>query len=108
MARHDAAADDDIYTWVDSKIYIYIYVCVCVCVLCVCVCVCVLWIYGISILVGYLMPYYTNEPFFFKQFSLTGVHILTVKNVLFQAIQFTQTVPIQIVQFSISTVFVHT
>ena len=38
--------------------------------------------YSISKCVGYLMPnpFYTNK-FYFKQFSLTCVHILIVKNI---------------------------
>ena len=39
-----------------TQIYIYIYICVCVCV---CVCVSFDWLvgfYGITTLVGYLMP----------------------------------------------------
>ena len=47
--------------------------------------------------VGYLMsnPLYTNNLFYFNQFSLARVHSLS-KTFLFQAIQFSQTVPIQI------------
>ena len=44
-----------------------------------------------------------------KQFSLGCVHSLTVKKTfIFQAIQFSQAVLIQLIQFSISTDFVHT
>ena len=49
--------DDNHYT---TGTYLSLYKCVCVC-LCVCVCVCVcvfglVWFYGISTIVGYLMP----------------------------------------------------
>ena len=81
------------------------------------------WFYGISIIVGYLMPnlFYTYKKFYFKQFSLPWVHSLFVKNisissyytqlnvktVLFQTIQFSiqKTVPFQTILFSISTQF---
>ena len=41
--------------------------------------------YGISNFVGYLTPkpFYANIPFYFKQFSLTWVHSLIVKNIPF-------------------------
>ena len=69
----------------------------------------VVWVYGISIFVGYLTPnpFYTNIQFYFKQFSLAWVHCLIVKTFLFQGIQFSQTVQIQTIQFSISIVFVN-
>ena len=40
-------------------------------------------LYGISTLVGYLTPnlFLVNSQFFFKQFSLAGVHSLIVKNI---------------------------
>ena len=44
----------------------------------------------------------------FKQFSLAWVHSLIAKTCLFQAIQYIQTVLIQLIQFSISTRFVYT
>ena len=45
----------------------------------------------------------------FKKFSLACVHRLIVKKkFLFQAIQFIQTVLIQVIQFSISTDFIYT
>ena len=39
--------------------------------------------YGISIFMGYLMPnsFYTNNQFYFKQFSLAWLHSLIVKNI---------------------------
>ena len=39
--------------------------------------------YGMSTFVGYLMPipFYTNEQFYLKQFSLAQVHSLIVKNI---------------------------
>ena len=40
---------------INIYIYIYIYICVCVCV-CMCVCVGLVGIYGISTIVGHLMP----------------------------------------------------
>ena len=38
---------------------------------------------GISTFVGYLMPnpFYANDQFYFKQFSLAWVHSLIVKNI---------------------------
>ena len=54
-------------------------------------------IYGISTIVGYLIPNpsYTSKQFYFKQFSLAyvafwggGYKELKVKTVLFQIIQF--------------------
>ena len=49
--------------------------------------------YGISTFVGYLTPnpFYANCQFYFKQFSLAGVHSLIVNIFLFQVIQFSQT-----------------
>ena len=66
--------------------------------------------YGISTFPGYLMsnPFYANNLFYFKQFSLAIIHSLIVKKYLFQAIQFIQTVRIQPIEFSISTDFVYT
>ena len=66
--------------------------------------------YGISTFVGYLcqIHFYTNKLFYFKQFNLALVHSLIVKIFLFQAIQISQTVLIQTIQFSISIVFVYT
>ena len=49
----------------------------------------------------------TNNQFYFKQFSLTCVHSLPNTS-LFQAIQFSQTVLIQTIQFSISIDCVYT
>ena len=48
------------------------------------------WFYGISTIVGYLMPIlsFTYKQFYFKQFRLAWVHSLNVKTFLFQAIQF--------------------
>ena len=39
--------------------------------------------YGISTFVGYLMPnpFYTNNQFYFKQFSLAREHSLIVENI---------------------------
>ena len=37
--------------------------------------------YGISTFVGYLMSFYTNNQFYFKQFSLAWVHSLIIKNI---------------------------
>ena len=50
--------------------------------------------YGISTFVCYLMPnpFYTDSPFYFKQFSLAWVHSFIVKTFLFQATWFSQTV----------------
>ena len=50
------------------------------------------WFYGISTIVGYLMPnpFYTYKQFYFKQFSLAQVHSLKVKTVLCQTIQCSQ------------------
>ena len=61
---------------------------------------------GISTLVVYLMPnpFYTNNQFYFKQFSLACLS----KTLLFQAIQFSLTVLIQTIQFNISIDFVYT
>ena len=57
--------------------------------------------YGISSFVGYLIPnpFYENNQFYLKQFSLAWVHSLIIKNIYIQAIQFNQTV--QISQFSL-------
>ena len=62
--------------------------------------------YGILTFVGYLMPnpFYMNNQFYFKQSSLVCVHSLS-KSFLFQAIQFSQTVLIQTIQFRLSTQF---
>ena len=62
--------------------------------------------YGISTFVGYLMPnsFLYNNQLYFKQFGLVAVHSLIVKTFLFQAIQFSQRVIIQTIQFSISIV----
>ena len=43
---------------------------------------------------------------FFKQLGLAWAHSLIVKNILFQAIQFSQTVLIQTIQFNMSSVSV--
>ena len=48
-----------------------------------------------------------QSQFYFKQFSLAWVHSLS-KTFLFQAIQFSQTAPIQLIQFSISIDFCYT
>ena len=65
--------------------------------------------YGIWTLAGYLTPNpFLCKKLYFKQFSLAGVHSLIVKNILFHAIQFNQTVLSQLIQFSISTDFVYT
>ena len=55
------------------------------------------WFYGISNIVGYLMPnpFFTYKHFYFKQFSWTGNSFfvyaqLNVKIVLFQAIRFSR------------------
>ena len=63
--------------------------------------------YGISTFVGYLTPnpFYANNHFCFKQVSLAWVHSVIVKTFLFPAIQFIQTVLIQLIQFNISTDF---
>ena len=62
--------------------------------------------YGISTFVGYLTPspFYVNNQFYLKQFSLAWVHSLIVKNssisnysVLFKQLYIT-------IQFSVSTV----
>ena len=53
---------------------------------------CLFGFYGISTFVGYLMP----NPFLYKE------------SVLFQTIQFSQTVLIQIIRFSINIVYVYT
>ena len=51
--------------------------------------------------------FYANSKFYFKQFSLAWVHSLIVKTFLFQANQFSQTVVIQLIQFSINTDYLH-
>ena len=61
--------------------------------------------YGISTFVLY---FYSNNQFYFKQFSLAWVHSLIVKTFLFQTIQFIQIVLIQLIQFSVNTDFVYT
>ena len=53
-------------------------------------------------------PFYTNNQFYFKQFSLAWVHILTVKTFPFQTNQYIQTVLIQTIPFSIIIDFVYT
>ena len=47
------------------------------------------WFYGISTIVGYLMPnsFYTYKQSYFKHSSLTQVHSLSIKIVLFKTIQ---------------------
>ena len=52
--------------------------------------------------------FYAKSQFYFKQSSLAWVLSLIFKKILFQAIQLIQTVLIQLIQFSISTDFVHT
>ena len=65
--------------------------------------------YGTSTFVGYLMLnlFYTKYQFYFKQFNLAWVHSFIVKKFLFKAIQFSQKVLFQIIQFIISIVFVY-
>ena len=65
------------------------------------------WFYGMSTFVGYLMPspflckyFYLNK----KQFSMSTQ--FNGKKILFLAIQFIQTILIQLIQFSISWGFV--
>ena len=73
-------------------------------------CVCV-WVYGISTSVGYLMPnplFFTNKQFYFKQFSLDKCTVQLLKTFLFEAIQFSETVIIQTIQFRIIMIFVKT
>ena len=53
-------------------------------------------------------PFLYKNQFYFKQFSLAWVHSLIVKNISFQAIQFSQTILIQTIQFSISIDIVYT
>ena len=70
------------------------------------------WLFGFYSItfVGYLMPYpfYTNNVLFQKvQFSMS-TQFKCKKKFLFQAIQFSQTVLIQTIQFSISIDFVYT
>ena len=50
--------------------------------------------------------FYTNKQFYFKQFSLASVHSFIVKNILYQAIQFSQAAIIQTIQSCASIVFV--
>ena len=66
--------------------------------------------HGISTFEGYLMPnlFYTNNQFYFKQFSLASVHSLIVKKYLFHAISFSEVVLIQPIQLSISIDFAYT
>ena len=52
--------------------------------------------------------FYTNKQFYFEKLSLVVVHCLIVKKIIFQAIQFSPTVLIQTIHFSIIKVFVHT
>ena len=50
-------------------------------------------------------PFHTNNQFNFKKFSLAWVHSLIVKKkILFQAIQFSQTVLVQPIQLNVRTV----
>ena len=65
----------------------------------------VLWHINFSRLFNAKSIFYANNQFYFKQFSLAWVHSLIVKTFLFQAIQFSQTV---LIQLSISTDFVYT
>ena len=55
------------HTHTHTHIYIYIYIYTYIYMICLCV-----RVYDISNFVGYLMPnpFYTNEQFYFKQFSL--------------------------------------
>ena len=94
------------------NIYIYIYI--------------YIYIWYVKIfcrLVGWLVSFMAYQPFkvilgrihfngnfqfYFKLFSLAWVHSLIVKTSLFQAIQFSQTVLIQPIQFSLSIDFVYT
>ena len=41
----------------------------------------VVWFYGMSTCVGYLIHFYANSQFYFKQLSLAWVHSLIVKNI---------------------------
>ena len=43
--------------------------------------VCVSGRYGISTIEGYLIHFYTNNQFYFKQFSLAWLHSLIIKNI---------------------------
>ena len=52
--------------------------------------------------------YIVLHQFYFKQFSLAWIPSLIVKTFLFQAIQFIQTVLIQLIQFRMSRDFVYT
>ena len=58
--------------------------------------------YQKSSILNYSVYHKFHCQFFFKQFSLAYVHSLIVKICLFHAIQFSQTVLIQTIQFSIS------
>ena len=49
-----------------------------------------------------------QKHFHFKQFSLVWVHSLIVKTFLFQIIQFSQTVVIRLIQFSMGIDFLYT
>ena len=51
--------------------------------------------------------FYSNKQFYLKQYSLALVNSLS-KIFLFQAIQFSQTVLIQTIQFNISIIFDYT
>ena len=69
--------------------------------------------YGISTYVDYSVPnpFYANNQFYFKPFSLAWVHSLSKtlsKTFLFQTIQFIRTILIQLIQFSISRDFIYT
>ena len=68
----------------------------------------VLWHINIRKLFNAKSFFYTNNQFYFKQFNLSQVHSLIVKKILFQAIQFSQKVQIQTIQFCMSIVFVYT
>ena len=83
--------------------YVYIYVCVCVSVR---VCLCFM-AYQLFLVILCQIYFYTNKQFYFKQFSLTIVHRLTI-TFLLQAISFSQTALIQTIQFSISIISVFT
>ena len=65
--------------------------------------------YGISTFIGYLcqIHFHANIQFYFKLFSSAKVRSFSVKTVLFQADQFSQTVLIQTIQFSISLFLSH-
>ena len=65
---------------------------------------CLFGFYGVSTVVSYLMPnlFSYTKQFYFKQFNLALVHNLIVKQFLFQAMRFSQTVPFQTILFSMS------